>query len=118
MDITIEMLEGVDEKTLRALESIPATKELVLEFRGLKNKGIIEFSNQESFLFQGSHVTLALLEMIAYSSLGGKKDDNEQSEHGELKRQAWDILHRVKAGKKAQGETYNLTPDGFRARLA
>jgi hypothetical protein len=56
--------------------------------------------------------------MIAYSSLGGKKDDNEQTPHGEAKRAAWDILFKVKEGKKAQGVEYHLTPDGFRARVA
>ena len=120
LEVTEAKLESMTAREREVLaDMFPEFRPLVVSFEANKDKALIDFSNQTLFtLKNGAIVPLAVLEMVAYSSLGGNKEKNEQSEHGEAKREAWDILHKVQKGKKAQGQTYALTPDGFRNRVA
>lgn len=120
IQLTEEKLASMTEGQLKSLVLMfPEHKDTVEAYKASRYQHIIDFSNQESFdLADGSVVSLAILEMIAYSSLGGRKADENSTEHGLVKSEAWDILHAVQTGKKLQGESYELTPDGFRSRVA
>lgn len=107
-----------NKEFLAFLESSPKHREALLDFQKAKEAEAerkLALATQTEFtLSDGSVVSLTVLEMMAYSSLGGKQADKDQSAHGVVKSEAWEILKAVKAVKK----DYFLTPDGFRARVA
>ena len=102
------------------LESSPEYRSFVVEFQEAEAKAIEAkkaITSQTSFtLSDGSVVSRAVLELIAYSSLGGRKGVSDTGPQGIAKSDAWDYLHAIQEGYKLQGEKFGLTPDAMRAR--
>ena len=120
IELTEERLASMNDKQRKQLVLIfPEYAQKVEAYEASRFQDVIDFSNQKSFtLADGSVVSLEVLEMLVYSSLGGRKADNDNSAHGAVKSNAWDIIHAVRDGKARQGITYSLTPEGFRNRVA
>jgi hypothetical protein len=102
------------------LESTPEYRQFLVDFQEAEAKAIEAkkaITSQTSFtLSDGSVVSRAVLELIAYSSLGGRKGIKDTGPQGVAKSDAWDYLHALQEGYKLQGEKFGLTPDAMRTR--
>lgn len=84
-------------------------KALALDFEAMRNKDIIEFSNQSTFVLGGVEVPYAFVALVATSALVSVSKNEEYNTTSTYAKthsitdEAWDILRKVQAGKKAQG---------------
>jgi hypothetical protein len=102
------------EQARRKEQAIAERKAKALEENLAKNKPLIDFSNQESFVLGGIEVPRAFVEAVALSDAGNGVYDENETVHDELVAQAWSIFKKIKAGKALQGINYHCTATGLR----
>ena len=101
----------------RAMANDPITRPVIVSFTARDNEAAIEFSNRSNYeLSDGSTVSLAVLELMAFSKIGGKSKSNNTSPAGVAKTEAWSILQRIQKGKHLQGEKFALLKDATEER--
>lgn len=106
-ELTYDVWNTLDVDDKRVLEALPKYKAMVLEFKKQDAQEDIEFSKQAYFeLPDGSVVSLAVLEMVLYSQLGGRETD--LTKYGVLKTAGWSLKDRIKAGFEASGTQYHF----------
>lgn len=129
--LTVDVLKTLDIATLRALAKSPAyagtIAGIISERVETANAEVIAFSNQTTFVVPVyGEVNLAVLMALYHSTVALEKSSTGVSATGKVwhsvatpelwaaKKAIAESLEKIKAGKKAQGETFNYGRNAFR----
>ena len=125
--ITAEML-GLDTLTpaeIRRLKGIDTFKSVILDWERASASADIDYSNQSTFTVGGAEMSLAMVVLVAKSALtiSAEYEDKDKSKAyigdnvklGSLVAEAWSVLRRVQAGKRAQEQEFSLQRDALAA---